>query len=281
MSPSKRIIIALRKTATIEDIAVRAQVRLLSEMRRAVLSAIAEASGYRLFHLAQLLSAIDHEVLRYRPAAEDVVRQATQDMFLLGTRMVDDVVGLSGRMGLHGFSPQLLQAVIEVTTDQVRSVWTELGSRLKTIVRRTSLGVTDPIDSMRALARAIRDPKTFGRVESRAETIIRTEVNRTFSLATQRRMEQSNDRLGGGLKKWWLTAEDSRVRPSHAHAGVEYGRKGSPGPIPVGKPFIVGGEELMFPRDPQGSAEETINCRCTSLPYVEGLEVAAAADQAA
>jgi hypothetical protein len=241
-------------------------------MRRAVLAALGESAGYRTFHLSQLLTAIDHEVTKLSPRAEDIARDATQETFLVSTRMVDDVVALVGRTGLYGFSSELLDAVISVTTDQIRSVWSELGTRLKTEVRRAALGVTNPFDAIKNLARVIRNPKTFGRVETRAETIIRTEVNRAFSLATQKRMEQSDERLGGGqLRKWWLTAEDSRVRPDHVTAGEKFGRKGDPGPITVDTPFIVGGEELMFPRDPQGSAEQTINCRCVSVPYVDHL----------
>jgi hypothetical protein len=33
-------------------------------------------------------------------------------------------------------------------------------------------------------------------------------------------------------------------------------------------PFIVGGEELMYPRDPSGSAENTINCSCLLYPAI-------------
>jgi hypothetical protein len=31
------------------------------------------------------------------------------------------------------------------------------------------------------------------------------------------------------------------------------------------EPFIVGESELMYPSDPEGPAEEVINCRCAVL----------------
>jgi hypothetical protein len=34
-----------------------------------------------------------------------------------------------------------------------------------------------------------------------------------------------------------------------------------------GEPFLVEGELLRYPRDPSGSAENTINCHCLKIPY--------------
>jgi hypothetical protein len=37
--------------------------------------------------------------------------------------------------------------------------------------------------------------------------------------------------------------------------------------VPIDEPFIVSGEELMYPGDPSGSAGNVINCRC-AIGYV-------------
>ena len=57
--------------------------------------------------------------------------------------------------------------------------------------------------------------------------------------------------------KSWVTSGDSEVRDAHRTAGIEYAAG-----IPVGEPFNVGGELLMYPADPSGSAANIINCRC-------------------
>jgi uncharacterized protein with gpF-like domain len=49
----------------------------------------------------------------------------------------------------------------------------------------------------------------------------------------------------------------------------------------MGQPFIVGGARLMQPGDPAGPPGETIQCRCTVLPFMDAwagteAEVAAA-----
>jgi len=153
---------------------------------------------------------------------------------------------------------------VAVTREQMRSVWTELGAALRNIVRRAALGITDPFKAMTMLAKLIRDPKTFGRAFWRAETIVRTEVGRTFSIASQSELERGA-KAGVKVRKWWLTAQDERVRETHRQAGDDYGQGAA---IPWDQAFMVGGEPLMYPVDPNGSAEETINCRCTSVPVV-------------
>jgi hypothetical protein len=272
MSPQKRVSRArLRATLmaqhNLEDQAVREQLRLLVDMRRSVLRALGEASGFRLFNLSQVLAAIDRAIGENRTISERLASSATTRAYRLGTELVDGAVAI-GPGGLAGISPELLAALLDVTNDQLRSVWSELGTSLKGTVRRAALGIADPFEAMKQVAKTIVNPKVYGSAMARAETIIRTEVNRTFSIATQKRMDQSDERLRGGLKKYWLDADDDRVRDAHREAGKAYGLGGDPGPIPVGKPFIVDGEKLMFPRDPKGSAGNTINCRCVSVPYV-------------
>lgn len=285
MSPRKRIApVRLRAIRSIlgeqgklEDAFVREQLALLSQMRRSVQAELANAAGYRTFHLSQILQAIDREIARGRQAAQNVAGARTQTAFRFGQELVAKPLATIGHgHGLVDISTPLVHAAIDVTNDQIRSVWSELGTKLKVTVRRTALGVEDPNVAVADLARVIRDPKTFGTAQARAEAIVRTEVNRTFSLATHDRMLQSNRRLAGGLKKGWLDAGDSRVRDDHRQAGEDYAL-GPDTVIPVGQAFVVGGEKLMFPRDPRGSAANTINCRCTSVPWVEDLADASAA----
>lgn len=253
MSPEKRIRAVLRRHGRLEDEAARAQLRILRQIRRAIIGDLTEALGFNRLRLFALLSAIDAEIARGMGLSATAAMQATRAAFGLGGEMVRaiDNAGV-----LTGLSNELLQAAIEVTTEQLRDVWVELGSRLRNVIRRVTLGITDPYEGMRLLARSIRDPKTFGRAFTRAEAIVRTEVNRTFSIASQGELERA---AGAGLeiRKWWLNAEDSRVRDAHVQAGKAYPKDAA---IPWDQPFMVDGEALMHPLDPVGSAENTINC---------------------
>lgn len=68
-----------------------------------------------------------------------------------------------------------------------------------------------------------------------------------------------NDNQPVDMYKDWETVGDDRVRP--AHRGANGQRK------PVNKPFIVGGEKLMYPGDTTLGAgmANVANCRCSVI----------------
>ena len=93
----------------------------------------------------------------------------------------------------------------------------------------------------------------------RAETIARTESTRIASIARQEATMQMVEDLGvdpGRIIRVWHVTFDNRLRDIHASMeGQEVG---------IEEPFIDGdGGELMFPGDPAGAPESTINCRCS------------------
>jgi len=58
------------------------------------------------------------------------------------------------------------------------------------------------------------------------------------------------------VTKTWFPILDSRTRESHVAADQQE--------VGVNDTFLVDGERLKFPRDPNGSAKNIINCRCIS-----------------
>lgn len=85
----------------------------------------------------------------------------------------------------------------------------------------------------------------------RAYVIARTETHGAANYGAY----AAADETGLDLNKEWISAEDERTRESHAEANGQV--------QPMESPFIVGGEALMYPGDPSGSAANVINCRCT------------------
>lgn len=105
--------------------------------------------------------------------------------------------------------------------------------------------------------------KHLDSLETNHRTIARTEINAaandaSFDVATK---ELSEIGLIGTAVKGWQTSNDEKVRDAHIEAGNSYG---SGNEISVGDPFVVMGEEVMFPADyTHGSAGNIINCRCS------------------
>jgi HK97 family phage portal protein len=95
----------------------------------------------------------------------------------------------------------------------------------------------------------------------RLETIARTETHGASQAGSQGLFQLAGIRL-----KEWLATGDDRTRDTHIAAESRYTGNGA---IPMDERFFVGDSQLLYPGDKAGSARETINCRCVSLPVVE------------
>lgn len=91
--------------------------------------------------------------------------------------------------------------------------------------------------------------------EYRARTIARTEVigasnqGKLFGMTASKVVEY----------KEWLTGIDGRERDWHREVNGQR--------VKIDEPFLVHNEHMTGPGDPNGGADNVINCRCTILPY--------------
>lgn len=92
--------------------------------------------------------------------------------------------------------------------------------------------------------------------EVRSEMIARTEVHAAAMQSGNEAAGALHD-SGTTLVKTWLATFDDRTRDEHADADGQT--------VPFDEPFVVMDEELDYPGDPAGSAENVINCRCDVL----------------
>lgn len=87
-------------------------------------------------------------------------------------------------------------------------------------------------------------------LNGRVERILRTEINRAINYGN----EVASNTYEFKTQKRWIAVHDSRTRHEHLNADGQT--------VDVDGSFSVGGETLDFPGDPNGSAENTVNCRC-------------------
>jgi len=96
-----------------------------------------------------------------------------------------------------------------------------------------------------------------GGIESRAYRIARTELGMAMNTGHDIGARQAAEEFELVLEKGWASARDDRVRDSHALLHGEF--------VPMNEAFSNG---LMYPGDPDGPAEEVVNCRCVLVHQV-------------
>jgi len=102
--------------------------------------------------------------------------------------------------------------------------------------------------------------KDYAFSENRAQMIARTEIIRASNAGSLLGAIET----GIPMLKYWLATRDDRTRgqkPSDKFDHYSMLEREKIG-VSLDQPFNVSGEFLMYPGDPDGSAGNTINCRC-------------------
>lgn len=97
---------------------------------------------------------------------------------------------------------------------------------------------------------------------NRAVTVARTETMGALNGGRDDAFRAVADELGGDFEQSWLSTMDTRTREWHLAADGDT--------VPLGQPFHVNGEDLLYPGWPGGSGSNVINCRCSTLLHRVG-----------
>lgn len=254
-----------------EESALRV-LNMLEEVRREIVGRIAAApSSFGQAQLHALVQAIDRALATFSDKATTILQNGQEDQFRFGRVMVDtplETVGVTPM--LIGLSEHNLAIAQGYSARLISGLSHEMQVQLDGALRRAMLGgqqLTDIIGQVgKAVTGEAQAPSIFSKGGSRALRIVRTEIPRMLSLGTQARLNDYAERLGADrVLKGWKHNPQLHPRVRHIEMdGVE---------IPVKDKFQVPGsaEQLMYPRDPEGSAAETVNCGCTLVPVVKRL----------
>lgn len=101
--------------------------------------------------------------------------------------------------------------------------------------------------------------------QHRLERIARTETMAAVNGGTLAGMGVRAGLTGEVVEKVWLATHDRRTRQDHRAADGQR--------VAHDAPFLVGGERLAFPGDPNGPARQVVNCRCTLLDVLAGEQL--------
>ena len=136
---------------------------------------------------------------------------------------------------------------------------TQAGNKITKVQKTTKRSIANIIkvgmdegESNAEIAKRIRDA---GLISSpyRAKVIARTETHTAANMSVDAAVKSTHVEM----ESEWVATLDERVRISHAKAD---GQK-----IKQGETFKVGGQDLKYPGDSNGSAENVINCRCVLI----------------
>lgn len=138
------------------------------------------------------------------------------------------------------------------------------------IRRATMTAVSDgfSIDELAAKVEQILGEGDVTSWRGRAVTIARTEALAAYNGGRYASYVALAASSGGTWEKVWLATHDHRTRHTHTREGG-----GDLQRVPLLEPFTIGGAPLLYPGDPEGPPDETINCRCTILLVEPGEHV--------
>jgi hypothetical protein len=236
-------------------------VRLLKAAAEEIARTLAGApTEFQSWRLTQLKAEVTRVLGEFQAAATARASDAMGKSWDAGLALVDKPLEAASvaysPVALDGTA---LQGMRAFTTAKIGGVSAEIVNKVNGELANVMLGMQTPHEAMTK----VRDLIGSGG-EKRATTIVRTELGRAWSTATQARMEQASDQVKGLMKQW---RRSGKRLARHEHEAID-------GQIrKVDEPFLLGDVTLMYPRDPKGPAKHTINCGCMSLPYMASWEV--------
>lgn len=109
---------------------------------------------------------------------------------------------------------------------------------------------------------------SFGMLETNWRTIAKTETHDIYEQGSWDQVQNEAQEYGATVKKYWQHSGNTHApREDHLAAADQYGPENA---IPIDEPFLVGGETMLRPHDPDASPEQVIGCGCTAIYLVGG-----------
>ncbi len=269
----KKVKSLIKKADSMENAAVKRTIKLLAAARKEVAATVA-ITEWEAFNLPELKASIERTMGEFGAKYNVDLRDAQREFWEHGIQMVDAPIR---EIGIYKVIPEIdmtaLGIMQDFSTDLVVGLGKDAGRKINQEISMGIIGKKSPFEVMQAVGRNLKDKSIFKSIAARAETITRNETGRVLEMASQARRERAAEIIPGLGKEWKHSPFAKVPRPSHQAADGQK-RKAD-------EDFNVGGEELSFPRDPKGSAKNTINCSCYTIPWHPNWDAAVEEQQEA
>lgn len=234
-------------------------IRQLQAAQKAVIDALSGTpteSGQR--RLRQLQQELERTLEDFRQATIASSTQGADQGWQAGIRSIAapfDVAGVSIAAGAR-IDAAALMATKQFMTDRITDISLRALNRLNGALIQNVIGAVPLSETITQVQKILG-----GVPRSRAMTVAYTEIGRVHSIAQDASLQNAGH-IVPNLHKRWLKSGKLHPRASHVAAHNQIRR--------YDEAYLVDGEHLRFPRDPNGSAGNTINCGCHSIPVVDG-----------
>lgn len=235
---------------------VRAQLEVAAEIIREVLGGA--PSDYRRWQVTELQREVQGALAAIvAPATQNVtgglVASWQAGMALIDAPLAAAGVELTG--SLVALDTRTLIAMGEFTAGRIKDITVQLANTINSEIAQAAIGTQTPFQAAEKVEALLAEGGT-----RRANLVVRDSLGRAYSVAADQRQQQAAAELPGMQKQW---RRSGKKHSRYEHDAID-------GQVrDVDKPFdLPNGVQLMFPRDPAGPLAETINCGCTSLPFM-------------
>lgn len=251
---------------SLESAAVRETAGIMRDLRRSIAARLGSATGFDLNNLMELQGLVEQSLNEFAGQYMGIFRRQGFKAFEAGAQVaiapIEETLGIT--IGTAGVDAELFQVLSATTGDLITDVTARARRQINSQIQQAVTGAKRPAEALRDISKLLSTDKKRNRLglktraglAAEAERIVRTEMNRTFTVSQFEGMKKIGEQVPD-VKKQWLTVLDGRERDDHrslheVEIGVderfEYttnrGRKA----------------RLRFPRDPGGPPEAVINC---------------------
>lgn len=248
----KKVNALIKNAGALEDQAVKRVMVLLNNARKEVAATVA-STEWQAYYLPQMKAATERALETFAGQYGVTLRDAQREFWEAGVELVDLPLRT---VGVAAAIPEIDVTALSIMQGYSSDLVTGLSkSAIAKINQELTLGIMgqkSPYEVMQAVGKNLKDKSIFKSIAARADTIVRTETGRVLEAAGQARKEAAVKVVPGLQKQWFYGHSPRMPRLSHMAADGQI--------RDVDEPFDVGGEKLMYPRDPAGSAANTIRC---------------------
>lgn len=187
---------------------------------------------------------------------------------VVNSELRDDIIRLIREGFKRGaFNANVQGLEFQMNTPEVKNLLRRVAGKTEGIADTTFNGLSEAIKEGVQEGESLEElTDRVGKYFKEAKRSRTKKIAQTMTTSSFEGGQLVSFKQAGATAKSWLSQRDGNVREAHENAD-RYQNE-----IALNEPFIVGGEELMHPGDPDGRASNTIFCRCSMLPVINDNE---------